>query len=112
MRGGLDSLPSLALRGAIAAPGVAAVLGALLAAAVTACIAYNGGCVALDVVRGQLDSRAGLVDLEADRTEERGTVDGLKFTISHKRARALQFGVRYRVYVYRHSRQAASAELD
>ena len=102
---------TLAVRGVLGAPHVGTFLGALIAAALALFVTYFAGRVVLDVAQGELKSRAGLVYLTRHKTEDSGTVGGMEFTVSHARARALQIGIRYRVYVFRRSRQMVSAEL-
>ena len=105
---------TLTVREATGKPQFAVVLSALVATALAALMACVAGSVILDVVRGTLDSRAGLVhvQLESDDTDARCTVGGMDFTSNASRARILQVGTSYRVYVFRHSRQLAAAELD
>jgi hypothetical protein len=101
----------LSVRRVLATPSAGTVFSALIAVTLVAVLAYFAGCVAFDVARGELDSAAGPVQLRPGKTEERGTVGGMDFTIGHRRARVLQNGMRYRVYVFRHSRRVVSAEL-
>jgi hypothetical protein len=99
------------IRSVVAAPHLGAIVGLLIALALALFVVRLSYQVAVDAVRGEVVSGTGVVHLSYGKTETSATVGGMTFTIPHHQARALQPNVRYRVYAFRRSGQATSAEL-
>jgi hypothetical protein len=99
------------IRAVVAAPHLGAIVGLLIALALALFLVRLSFQVAIDGVRGEVVSGTGVVHLSYGKTEASATVGGMTFTIPHHQARALQPNVRYRVYAFKRSGQATSAEL-
>ena len=99
------------LRAQVAAPHLGAIVGLLITLALALFLVRLSFQVAIDVARGQVVSGTGVVYSSYGKTEASATVGGMTFTIPHHQARALQPNVRYRVYAFKRSGQATSAEL-
>ena len=95
----------------IASPHLGAGVGLLVAIVLALFLARLTFRIVVDVARGEVVSAAGVVHLEHGKTEDSAIVGGMEFMIDDHQARVLQPNVRYRVYAFKHSRQAASAEL-
>jgi len=63
-----------------------------------------------DIVECEVKSTTGLVSFRYTKSGATGSIGGVKFTTSSRRARALQSGRFYRVYYFRRSRGLIGAE--
>jgi len=69
-----------------------------------------GGRSLWDIVEGEAKSTTGLVSFRYAKSGATGSIGGVRFTTSTKRAHALQAGRTYRVYYFRRSRRLLAAE--
>ena len=87
-----------------------AALGAMVGVAVIAFLVVLVARVLWDVLEGRVDTVVGSVLIRHGKTDATGTIGTTRFTLSFAKARALQRGRSYRVFVFRHSRAVAGAE--
>ena len=87
-----------------------AALGAMVALGVIAFLVVVIARVLWDVLEGRVDTVVGSVLIRHGKTDATGTIGTTRFTLSLAKARALQRGRSYRVFVFRHSRAVAGAE--